>query len=111
MPDGGENDFGRKYEINSKRAHVAAYVLIAGLVLELVNAAIWFHGWETIAGITAVLLIVGGVWGEVFFGHKARIMANILRMLVVTSALLLCLPPELDSGLLQHRQTTRHRVK
>jgi hypothetical protein len=52
---------------------LAAYVLIAGLILEVINAVIWFHGAETIAGIVAVLLIVGGVWGEVHFAHKARL--------------------------------------
>jgi hypothetical protein len=71
MSDGGD-DFGREYESNSHRAHLAAYVLIAGLVLELVNAIIWYRGPETIAEMVAVLLIVGGVWGEVFFGNKAR---------------------------------------
>jgi hypothetical protein len=48
-------------------------VLVGGLVLELVNAAIWYKGLETFAGMAAVLLIVGGVWGEVFFGQRARI--------------------------------------
>src|SRR5258708_18410411 len=73
MSNGGQNDFGHEYEVNSHRAHISAYVLIAGLVLEVINAVIWFHGPETIAGIVAVLLIVGGVWGEVHFAHKARL--------------------------------------
>jgi len=72
MPD----DFGGEYERHTHRAHIAAYVLIAGLILELVNAAIWFHGPETIASIVAVLLIVAGVWGEVHFGHKARLASD-----------------------------------
>jgi hypothetical protein len=73
MSEESNEDFGREYEANSLRAHLSAYVLVAGLVLELVNAVIWFKGPETIAEMVAVLLIVGGVWGEVFFGHKARI--------------------------------------
>jgi hypothetical protein len=48
------------------------YVLIAGLILELINSVIWYHGVETVAAMLAVLLIVVGVWGEVFFGNKAR---------------------------------------
>jgi hypothetical protein len=73
MSDGDQGDFGHEYEVNSQRSHIAAYVLIAGLILEVINAFIWFHGPETIAGIVAVLLIVGGVWGEVHFAHRARI--------------------------------------
>jgi hypothetical protein len=73
MSEAGSVDSGRKYEVNSRRAHLSAYVLVAGLVLELINAIVWFKGPETIAEMVAVLLIVGGVWGEVFFGHKARI--------------------------------------
>ena len=34
----GEEDFGREYEINSGRAHVSAYVLLAGLGL---NRRLW----------------------------------------------------------------------
>jgi hypothetical protein len=73
MAEGDENDFGNVYEANSRRSHLSAYVLVAGLVLELVNATIWYKGPETLAEMAAVLLIVGGVWGEIFFGHKARI--------------------------------------
>jgi hypothetical protein len=71
MADG--EDHGREYEINSHRAHWSGYVLVAGLVLELINAVIWYKGPETIAEIAAVLFIVAGVWGEIFFGHKARL--------------------------------------
>jgi hypothetical protein len=73
MSDGEEQNFGREYERNSRRAHLSAYVLVAGLTLELINAAIWYKGPETLVEMAAVLLIVGGVWGEVFFGRKARI--------------------------------------
>lgn len=73
MPEEGKLGFGGEYEANTHRAHVAAYVLIAGLVLELIHAIIWFHGLETVVTMVAVLLIVGGVWGEVFFGNKARL--------------------------------------
>jgi hypothetical protein len=73
MGEGDEDDFGSVYEANSHRAHLSAYVLVAGLVLELINAIIWYKGPETLAEMAAVLLIVSGVWGEIFFGHKARI--------------------------------------
>lgn len=73
MPEDSESDFGREYETNTRRAHISAYVLIAGLVLELIHAIVWFHGIETVATMVAVLLIVAGVWGEVFFGNKARV--------------------------------------
>src|SRR5260370_2698046 len=65
MSNGGQNDFGHEYEVNSHRAHISAYVLIAGLVLEVINAVIWFHGPETIAGIVAVLQL------SVAFGGKS----------------------------------------
>jgi hypothetical protein len=73
MPEGSEPNFSEKYEANMHRAHISAYVLIAGLILELINGVVWYHGIETIAAMLAVLLIVGGVWGEVFFGNKARV--------------------------------------
>jgi hypothetical protein len=66
----GERD---PYEWNTHLGHIAAYVLIGGLALELLNGWIWFHGVETAASMVAVLLIGGGVWGEVHFGNKARI--------------------------------------
>jgi hypothetical protein len=58
-------------EVNSKREHISAYVLIAGLILEFVAAVLWFKGLETVVGMVAVAMIVGGVWGEVYFGKKA----------------------------------------
>ena len=61
----------RVKEVNSEREHISAYVLIAGLVLELVAAVFWFKGIETVIGMVAVAMIVGGVWGEVYFGKKA----------------------------------------
>jgi hypothetical protein len=73
MSSGRGDDPGREYEVNSHRAHLAAYVLIAGLILELINAIIWYRGPEAIAEMVAVLLIVGGVWGELVFANKARI--------------------------------------
>src|SRR4051794_7849037 len=72
MPDSRQEDFGREYDVNSHRALLAAYLLIAGLLVELINAVVWFEGAKTLAEIAAVLLIVAGVWGEVFFANKAR---------------------------------------
>jgi hypothetical protein len=68
-----EDDFGAQYEVNSHRAHLFAYVLIAGLIIELAAGIFWYRGIETIVGTAATLLIVIGVWGEIFFGQKARI--------------------------------------
>jgi hypothetical protein len=73
MVSGREDDSGDNYEINSHRSHISAYVLVGGLVLELINALIWFKGIETFAEMAAVSLIVLGVWGEIFFGNRARI--------------------------------------
>jgi hypothetical protein len=61
----------REKEVNSEREHISAYVLIAGLILEFVAAVLWFKGVETVVGMVAVAMIVGGVWGEVYFGKKA----------------------------------------
>ncbi|MBL6616617.1 MAG: hypothetical protein ISP45_21570 [Reyranella sp.] len=72
MPTDGEPDFKSAYERHSRHAHIAAYILVAGLVLELINGFIWYHGIETLASMVAVLLIVGGVWGEIFFENRAR---------------------------------------
>lgn len=66
-----EEEEDRLKEVNSQREHISAYVLIAGLLLELIASVVWFKGIETVVGMVAVLLIVGGVWGEVFFGKKA----------------------------------------
>jgi hypothetical protein len=61
------------YEVNNRRAEWSAYILIAGLVLELASALVFQKDWiETVATVIAIVLIVGGVWGEVHFGHKAR---------------------------------------
>jgi hypothetical protein len=68
-----KEEAGYEYEVNSHRAHLSGYVLLAGLALEIINAVIWYKGLETIAELVAVSLIVGGVWGELFFGRKARI--------------------------------------
>jgi hypothetical protein len=73
MENGEIGPSDRDYDVNTHRAHLAAYVLIAGLLLELIASVIWFKGTETLVGMVAVLLIVGGVWGEVFFGNKARV--------------------------------------
>jgi hypothetical protein len=51
-----KGDPGGEYELNPHRAHLSAYVLIAGLIIELVNAIIWYRGSETLAEIAAVAL-------------------------------------------------------
>jgi hypothetical protein len=66
-------DFGRNYDHNLRRARVAAYVLLAGLFLEVVSGIIWFHGVESLASMISVALIAGGVAGEVFFENRARL--------------------------------------
>jgi hypothetical protein len=47
-------DFGRDTDHNLRRARVAGYVLLAGLILEVVSCIIWFHGTETLASIVCV---------------------------------------------------------
>jgi hypothetical protein len=73
MAKDDNGDLGAEYDRNSRLSHIFGYVLIGGLFLELINGLIWFRGSETVAGIIAVLLIVGGVWGEIFFAHRARV--------------------------------------
>lgn len=68
----GEN-FDHEYQRNTYLEHVSALVLLAGLALEIVNAAVWFEGPKTIAEIIAVLLIGLGVAGEVWFANRARL--------------------------------------
>jgi hypothetical protein len=64
-------DFGRDADHNLRRARVAGYVLLAGLLLEVVSCVIWFHGIETLASIACVALVAGGVAGEIFFEYRA----------------------------------------
>lgn len=66
-------DFGSDYDHNLRRARLAGYVLLAGLFLEAVSGIIWFHGIETLASVTGVALVAGGVWGEIFFENRARL--------------------------------------
>ena len=65
-------DFGRDDDHNLRRARVAGYVLLAGLFLELVIGIIWFRGIESLASIIAVVLVAGGVLGEIIFENRAR---------------------------------------
>ena len=69
-------DFGRDTDHNLRRARVAGYVLLAGLFLEVVSCAIWFHGIETLASMVCVALVAGGVAGEIFFEHRASLADN-----------------------------------
>jgi hypothetical protein len=64
-------DFGRDTDHNLRRARVAGYVLLAGLFLEVVSCMIWFHGIETLASMICVVLVAGGVAGEIFFEYRA----------------------------------------
>ena len=60
------------YDHNLSRARIAGYVLLTGLLLEVVASLIWFHGVETLASIIAIALVAGGVAGEIFFEGRAR---------------------------------------
>jgi hypothetical protein len=48
-------------------------VLLAGLFLEAVNGMIWFHGIESLVSVISILLMSGGVSGEIFFESRARL--------------------------------------
>lgn len=63
----------REYDHNMRRARLAGYVLLAGLVLEVVSDIIWFHGVQSLVSITCVAMITAGVSGEIFFENKARL--------------------------------------
>jgi hypothetical protein len=69
-------DFGRDADHYLRRARAAGYVLLAGLLLEVVSCIIWFHGRETLASIVCVALVAGGVAGEIFFEHRASLADN-----------------------------------
>lgn len=69
-------DFGRDADHYLRRARVAGYVLLVGLLLEVVSCIIWFHGIETLASIACVALVAGGVAGEIFFEHRASLADN-----------------------------------
>jgi hypothetical protein len=56
-----------------RRARVAGYVLLAGLFLEAINGMIWFHGIESLASVISILLMAGGVSGEIFFESRASL--------------------------------------
>jgi hypothetical protein len=73
MADGDDDPLAKEYERNTQLEHVFAGVLVVGLAIELINAAVWFEGVKTIAEMFAVSLIVLGVAGEVWFGNRARI--------------------------------------
>jgi hypothetical protein len=75
VSEGSKQDFGHEYEVYSRRAHLSGYVLVAGLAFELINAVIWYKGLETLVEMAAVLLIVGGVWGEIFLVTKRELRA------------------------------------
>ena len=64
-------DFGRDADHYLRRARVAGYVLLVGLLLEVVSCIIWFHGIETLASIACVALVAGGVAGEIFFEGRS----------------------------------------
>jgi hypothetical protein len=69
---------GGAYDRYNQLAHVFGFMVVVGLLLEVVIGAIWFHGWETGFSIAAVILIALGVWGEIHFGNKARIAGDAL---------------------------------
>jgi hypothetical protein len=71
--DHSGRDFGKDHDHNLRRARLASYVLLAGLILEVVSDIIWFHGVQSLASILCVATIAGGVSGEIFFENKARL--------------------------------------
>jgi hypothetical protein len=66
------SDLSEGHDHNLSRARIAGYVLLAGLLLEVVAGLIWFRGVETLASIIAIALVAGGVAGEIFFEGRAR---------------------------------------
>ena len=74
--DHPRRDSGPDYEHNIRRARIAGYVLLAGLLLEVVCDIIWFHGVQSLISIICVALIAGGVSGEIVFENQARLAAR-----------------------------------
>jgi hypothetical protein len=81
----GTDSFG-SYDPNLSRARIAGHVLLAGLLLEVVASLIWFHGIETLASIIAIVLVAGGVAGELFFEGKAQRANRAITTLPTTKA-------------------------
>lgn len=59
-------------EFNSAWADRLAYLILAGLLVDIADLFIPEGWWKIVAAIGANLLIFGGVWGELWFAKRAR---------------------------------------
>ncbi len=66
------NDLKSISEFNSTWADRLAYLILAGLLVDIADLFIPEGWWKIVAAIGANLLIFGGVWGELWFAKRAR---------------------------------------
>jgi hypothetical protein len=70
----GSTDLDKQYALNTKRSELFGWLLLAGLVVELLFAVFSEKSWtEWGATLISDAMIVIGVWGEIHFGRKARV--------------------------------------
>jgi hypothetical protein len=69
-----------EYEANTNRSEWFGYFLLAGLCVELLFAVFLNKPLiEWISAVVSDIMIVVGVWGEIHFGRKARILGDTLQ--------------------------------
>jgi hypothetical protein len=66
------NDLKSISEFNWTWADRIAYLILAGLLVDVADLFIPEGWWKILAAIGANLLIFGGVWGELWFAKRAR---------------------------------------
>jgi hypothetical protein len=66
------NDLKSISDFNSAWADRLAYLILAGLLVDIADLFIPEGWWKIVAAIGANLLIFGGVWGELWFAKRAR---------------------------------------
>ncbi len=79
-PSGSRGNLTSRYERYSSLSEIFGIVLLLGLVVELIFAFILDKLWlETVSTAAADVLVVVGVWGELLFSRKARIVGDSLQ--------------------------------
>jgi hypothetical protein len=70
-----QDELKQEYHSGHFKARIFAFAVIAGLAAEIANALIFSSGksvYETGLTILCDLLIIGGIYGEIFFGNKSQ---------------------------------------
>jgi hypothetical protein len=73
MSNNGSGDLQSKYEFNSTWAERIAFLIIVGLAVDISAVFVLEKAFpESVLTISANLLIVAGVWGELIFEKRAK---------------------------------------